>query len=131
MVPPASPAMGDTQKNPMPSKARAKARQLDSAPNPMPKAKPRQIKLRMAAAKIQALDEVGEFMTDAFKEAGSNETMSRNDTAEFFWDWAEEAFWKARGGRPRTPEERAEKLRQEVLRVRADVAARDAEDLDA
>jgi hypothetical protein len=56
------------------------------------------------------LTETAEFHTDAFKEIGASETVSRNDLIIAFLKWADKAFWDDKGGRPKNPVERKKKL---------------------
>ena len=81
-------------------------------------------KLRLHPERWRDLDEAADFETEAFAKAKSPETYSRNDMADFLLEWALNAFWTARGGKPTSPEDREAKLQAEVERVKVGVKAR-------
>ncbi len=65
------------------------------------------------------LDEVANYETVVHRELKSldqESEVSRNEVVGSFLRWALDTWWQARGGRPTSERERAEKLRADVER---------------
>lgn len=66
----------------------------------------------------EELKEAARFHGDAFKHLGSTEGVSRNDLIDAFLQWALDAYWDDKGGRPTSKEDwdkKAERHAQALL----------------
>lgn len=68
----------------------------------------------------EELKEAARFHSDLFKELKSSEGVSRNDLIDFFLEWALEAYWKEKGGKPTSKDDWDRKVIRAAEQVRAE-----------
>lgn len=71
-----------------------------SSPKLLPKKRPVDKKVFLEEELWEELANAARFHTQAFKEMGSTETVSRNDLIALFLGWALDEFWEEKGGKP-------------------------------
>lgn len=70
------------------------------------------------------LTDTAEFHSEVFKMMGADEAVSRNDIIEAFLEWADNAYWEDKGGRPAKGDKvgRADKARRHAEKLKSEQA---------
>lgn len=91
------------------------------APTLLPKRKREERRVFLEPELWRELDHIAEFHTEVFSAMGADEKVSRNDVIAAFLQWAVDAYWQERGGRPTSDRDRTEKVRRHAEQLKREL----------